>query len=151
MAYVEHTWVNGETITAEKMNNIEEGIVEASQSGGSSYDAVILAYQDDASYWSGYWELTVQEGSWAAVAAKLDEGTEPPNVLVKIKSLAYSITACVPGIIIYYNPDASVPFFEVHANAILGPSVHDHISTPNPFYYHLVIDWESNGNIFVVD
>jgi hypothetical protein len=34
MAYVEHEWVNGETITAAKMNNIEEGIVEASQSGG---------------------------------------------------------------------------------------------------------------------
>ena len=45
MAYVEHEWVNGETITAAKLNNIEEGIVEASQSGGggalicnSSYD-----------------------------------------------------------------------------------------------------------------
>lgn len=34
MAYVEHEWVNGETITAEKMNNIEQGIAEAAQSGG---------------------------------------------------------------------------------------------------------------------
>lgn len=34
MAYVEHEWVNGETITAAKMNNIEEGIAEAAQSGG---------------------------------------------------------------------------------------------------------------------
>lgn len=45
MAYVEHEWVNGETITAAKLNNIEEGIAEAAQSGGggalicnSSYD-----------------------------------------------------------------------------------------------------------------
>lgn len=34
MPYVEHTWTNGETITAAKMNNIEEGIAEAAQSGG---------------------------------------------------------------------------------------------------------------------
>lgn len=35
MPYVEHTWTNGETITVAKMNNIEEGIAEAAQSGGS--------------------------------------------------------------------------------------------------------------------
>lgn len=40
MPYVEHTWTNGETITAAKMNNIEEGIAEAAQSGGSG--AVII-------------------------------------------------------------------------------------------------------------
>ena len=36
MSYVKHTWVNNEVISASKMNNIEEGIEEASQSGGSS-------------------------------------------------------------------------------------------------------------------
>lgn len=34
MAYEKHTWVNNETITAAKMNNIETGIEEAAQSGG---------------------------------------------------------------------------------------------------------------------
>ena len=34
MSYVKHTWVNNEAITASKMNNIEDGIEEASQSGG---------------------------------------------------------------------------------------------------------------------
>ena len=45
MSYTPHTWVNNETITAAKLNNIEEGISEAAQSGGggvlicnSSYD-----------------------------------------------------------------------------------------------------------------
>lgn len=149
MAYEPNTWSVGDVITAEKMNNIEQGIVDAGQSGGNSYDAVILAYQDDASYWAGYWELTVQEGSWAAVAAKLDEGTEPPNVLVKIKSLAYNVCACVPGIISYYSPGASVPWFYVHASAVFGTSVYDSISTTNPMYCHLAIVWENNGNIFV--
>ena len=47
MPYVEHTWTNGETITAAKMNNIEEGIAEAAQSGGgalivnSSYSSAV--------------------------------------------------------------------------------------------------------------
>lgn len=34
MSYVKHTWVNNEAITASKMNNIEDGIEEAAQSGG---------------------------------------------------------------------------------------------------------------------
>lgn len=34
MAYEKHTWVNNETITANKLNNIEDGIEEAAQSGG---------------------------------------------------------------------------------------------------------------------
>lgn len=41
MAYEKHEWVNGETITAEKMNNIEEGIAEASQSGGGGNMAIV--------------------------------------------------------------------------------------------------------------
>jgi hypothetical protein len=40
MSYEKHTWVNNEAITASKMNNIEYGIEEASQSGGGGkYDA----------------------------------------------------------------------------------------------------------------
>lgn len=34
MSYTEHTWQTGETITAAKLNNLEEGIQEAAQSGG---------------------------------------------------------------------------------------------------------------------
>lgn len=34
MSYEKHTWVTNEAITASKMNNIETGIEEASQSGG---------------------------------------------------------------------------------------------------------------------
>lgn len=46
MAYVEHEWVNGETITAAKLNNIEEGIVEASQSGGGGGNPIIFITKD---------------------------------------------------------------------------------------------------------
>lgn len=40
MSYTAHTWVSDETITYQKLNNIEEGIQEAAQSGGG-YDLVI--------------------------------------------------------------------------------------------------------------
>ena len=36
MSYTQHTWVDGETITKEKLNNIEEGINEAVEGGGGS-------------------------------------------------------------------------------------------------------------------
>ena len=35
MSYTKHTWVNGEIVTAAKMNNIETGIEEASSGGGA--------------------------------------------------------------------------------------------------------------------
>lgn len=37
MAYTRHTWVDNETISKEKLNNIEDGIEEASQSNGAMY------------------------------------------------------------------------------------------------------------------
>lgn len=42
MSYTRHTWTDPETITAAKLNNIEDGIEEAAQSGGGGgYDLVI--------------------------------------------------------------------------------------------------------------
>lgn len=37
MSYEKHTWTDGETITAAKLNNVEDGIEEAAASGGG-YD-----------------------------------------------------------------------------------------------------------------
>lgn len=34
MSYTKHTWTDGELVTATKMNNIENGIEEASSGGG---------------------------------------------------------------------------------------------------------------------
>ena len=74
MPYVEHTWTNGETITAAKMNNIEEGIAEAAQSGGG-YDAVFKGN----TYVSNH-DVAYVSGDYAAVVAKL-KNLEPVNIL----------------------------------------------------------------------
>lgn len=62
MPYVEHTWTNGETITAAKMNNIEEGIAEAAQSGGDKYDAYdfVISQVDSGT-------PVLEKGTWQGV------------------------------------------------------------------------------------
>ena len=45
MSYTPHTWVDNETITAAKLNNIEDGVQEAAQSGGG---ALIVNYVSGA-------------------------------------------------------------------------------------------------------
>lgn len=50
MSYTKHTWTDGELVTAAKMNNIENGIEEAS-SGGSGGGGVLVVHatpSDDA-------------------------------------------------------------------------------------------------------
>lgn len=64
MSYTPHTWQTGETITAEKMNNIEGGIQEAASSGGGGVDATI--WQVDSS--GG---MTV-DGDFASARSKLE-------------------------------------------------------------------------------
>jgi hypothetical protein len=42
MSYTKHTWVDGELVTAAKMNNIENGIEEASSGGGSGGGVLVV-------------------------------------------------------------------------------------------------------------
>lgn len=41
MSYTPHTWVDNETITAAKLNNIEDGVQEAAQSGGGAASVIV--------------------------------------------------------------------------------------------------------------
>ena len=42
MAYEKQTWTNGDIITAEKLNHMEDGIENASDSGGGNYEIKVL-------------------------------------------------------------------------------------------------------------
>ena len=61
MSYEQHEWVNGETITAAKLNNIEEGVVEASQSGGGGGNPIITFNFDGFGSGSTYWDFAIVE------------------------------------------------------------------------------------------
>ena len=40
MSYTRHNWIDPETINAAKLNNIEDGIEEAAQSGGGGFHVI---------------------------------------------------------------------------------------------------------------
>lgn len=80
MSYEQHEWTNGETITAAKLNNIEEGITEAAQGGGGlSADAVIhlehANNSDDDN--SASLTPTIVSGTFAELKAKINDGGCP--------------------------------------------------------------------------
>ena len=65
MAYTKHVWECGETITAERMNNIEDGIESASSGGG---EALFVRYDHSETVENGgtetyyhYFDKTWQE------------------------------------------------------------------------------------------
>lgn len=118
MAYVEHEWVNGETITAEKMNNIEEGIVEASQSGGGGYDAEVSIYHDNNS--ASDYICTIISGTFAELKAKMENNTTP-NVLFRIWDELSAIFAATTNSVCYsWNFNVSEPYIIFHIYPIIS-------------------------------
>lgn len=92
MSYTAHTWTNGETITAAKMNNLEEGIAEAAQSGGG-YDLVIKAAPGnwiDSSHPAGLSlaDFEIVSGSISACAEKVANDEPVSGVLYFYNGLA---------------------------------------------------------------
>ena len=80
MSYTPTTWATGDTITATKLNKIENGIASA---GG--YDLVIVA--DATSHTFGSLivsDFSVVEGDILDVEEKIDDG-EPVNAILVIK------------------------------------------------------------------
>lgn len=84
MSYEKHTWVNNETITAAKMNNIEDGIEEAAQSGGGGYDLVIVKNnRTPATTW------TIASGDILECEDKMDAGGIVNGLLVILGSFSF--------------------------------------------------------------
>lgn len=59
MSYTKHTWVDGETITAAKMNNIEEGIDDAGNVEPTPSALVVNVSTDEDD-----WNVYVLDRSW---------------------------------------------------------------------------------------
>ena len=76
MSYTKQTWATGDTVTADKLNHMEDGIDSA---GGASYDLVIeLDDNNVGSAESG----EVISGTFTACETKALTNTQPLNVLV---------------------------------------------------------------------
>lgn len=84
MSYERHTWIDGETITEEKLNNIEDGIEEASQSGGGT---IVLQGEMDGSD-------CVFPITWRQAKDAMDSGTV---IILKCPSEYSGATGVVTG------------------------------------------------------
>lgn len=69
MSYTPHTWVNDETITAAKLNNIEEGVQEAAQSGGGGLTFITWTYNSGTT--SIVLDMTIQQISDGMLAGNV--------------------------------------------------------------------------------
>ena len=81
MSYSKHTWVSHETITAAKLNNIEDGVEEAAQSGGG-YDLVISSANNVQIGSIQASDLTIESGDILACEEKLINGETVNGVLI---------------------------------------------------------------------
>lgn len=100
MSYTRHTWVDDESVTYEKLNNIEDGIEEAAQSGGGGgVDAIIWLPNST----EGYQVL----GDFNAALAKVQQGI--PLVAFKFdygSSGGYFQAFMQQGLATYYDTSA---------------------------------------------
>lgn len=103
MAYTPHTWTTGETITAEKMNNIEEGV----QSSGE-YDGVVsishVGYDTSTPT-----IISIERGTFANLYAKI-QNNESPTILVKIWDNLTNVRGNTPMICIYSSDANGITF-----------------------------------------
>lgn len=105
MSYTPHTWVDNETITAAKLNNIEDGVQEAAQSGGGGgLDAVIWFPNSSKGY--------QVSGDFNSALAKVQQGI--PLVAAYFESgeeYSYGFTYWVPHLL-------SCEYFDSNPNTI---------------------------------
>ena len=106
MSYTPHEWTTGETITAAKLNALENGAAE----GGSGYDAVIRLDTDaSGNDMTSAITPSIVSGTFEALVAKIEEN-EPPVILVTYYNSFFGCSWSFLGVrITYYSPNASVP------------------------------------------
>ena len=77
MSYTKQTWATGDTVTAAKLNHMEDGIEGAG--GGGGYDAVIVVGFDEEEEQP---IATVESGSFSDFYSKFENGDRPSVQIV---------------------------------------------------------------------
>ena len=109
MSYTPHEWTTGETITAAKLNALENGAAE-----GGGYDAEISCYLPSGS--SAEWEFDIVSGSYTSITALMAEDIAP-RILVRIVCEfvpSYWVATDIVAVD-YWQTEVSVPSFNMHA------------------------------------
>ena len=109
MSYTPTTWTTGDTITATKLNKIEQGIAD---SGGGGYDAEVHIYHDNNSEHD--YEFTIISGSFADLASKIADNIVP-SVLFRIWDDMNGVHIVALGYLYSYDISSSSQFIAFHA------------------------------------
>lgn len=116
MSYSPTTWTTGDTITATKLNKIEQGIAD---SGGGGYDAEVYVYHDNNS--AHDFECTIISGTFAGLAAKIADEI-PPTVLFRIWDNMNGVQVVALGFLYSYDITSSSQWILFHAFQVVGSS-----------------------------
>lgn len=104
MAYTPTNWVTGDTVTATKLNKLEQGVANA----GGGFDAEISLYGDSQGA-----QGTIISGSYAKLSALLNNNIAP-NILVRVWFSNYSginLKGTTTATALYfYETDVSEPY-----------------------------------------
>lgn len=131
MSYEPTTWLNGDTITAQKLNKMEQGISAA----GEGYDLVIASVVGVSTGQQNVNNWHVVSGSYEACEAKQEAG-EPVNALAIVWEQQWSTDP--PNDLKYYLPlvHYHAPYGLMRFGAILNDNLAaSSISTLPAFVY----------------
>lgn len=134
MAYTKQTWTTGDTVTASKMNHIEDGIENAG--GGASWDAVIRLVHAANSNQDNPSNLTpsIVSGTFDDLYEKYNNG-ECPSFLIEYKHQLFNTRFSMPmGYVTYVGTTINI--------LIAGYSVSD-----NAFKNWGTLAWFDDDNI----
>lgn len=130
MSYTPTTWTTGDTVTATKMNKIENGIANA---GG--HDAVVSLYHDNNS--SHDWECSIVSGNFATLASMVSDDIAPDINIKMTNFMIHDISSLSAVAVYYYYSGASVPYIRFQFYSPL----------PNATY---LFDWYADDTVEIV-
>lgn len=136
MSYTPNTWATGDTITAAKLNNIEDGIANA----GGGWDAIIRLTHAENSGYDDDENITpsIVDGTYADLVAKMQDGG-CPCILVEYANPFFGR---------YYA--APMAFVQYYTESDINISIAGFFSVPNatsPFNYLGNVYWTSSDTI----
>lgn len=134
MAYTPTNWVTGDTVTATKLNKLEQGVANA---GGGGYDAEVYIYHDNVS--AHDYECTIISGTFDDLASKISDN-EFPMVLFHIWDDMTGAHVVALGWLYNWFINTEHNFITFHAFQPCG------ITSNNGLGY---IVWDDNDNITI--
>ena len=135
MAYTPTTWATGDTITATKLNKLEQGVANA----GGGFDGIITIYHDI--YSAHDYECTIESGTFSALASKLNDNITPA-ILVKVFDDLAGVRGSCFAVIYDYATSGSAPFILLNAYIITARNGSDLLGIGYPY-----INWSAEDEV----